>query len=226
VIIRRLNYHSTASLSSATRLGQVFLIDFSVQKSWVIIFSRESLPRLLVQFVSGSIRYNGEIATEYPEILRYTASLGGKPTRLSTKCPLCVEAQARNPGEDTKDHLFRECPEREKERVALKKALVVAIDEATESRISQSAARKVAIAVMARPDYYAGQIDQAVKIIIDTDNKESGQGWKDSKGEPLQVKQGMIQAAVLSSSLVQAGNDTSGRAIEQPRNSLQATEGT
>jgi hypothetical protein len=46
----------------------------------------ESLPRLLVQFVSGSIRYNGEIATEYPEILRYTASLGEKPTRLSTKC--------------------------------------------------------------------------------------------------------------------------------------------
>jgi hypothetical protein len=43
-----------------------------------------------------------------------------------------VEAQARNPGEDTKDHLFRKCPETEKERVALKKALEVAIDEATE----------------------------------------------------------------------------------------------
>jgi hypothetical protein len=54
---------------------------------------------------------------------------------------------------------------------------------------------------MARPDYYAGQIDQAVKDIIDTDNKGSGQGWKNSKGEPLQVKQGLIQAAVLSSSL-------------------------
>jgi hypothetical protein len=81
----------------------------------------ESLPRLLVQFVSGSIRYNGEIATEYPEILRYSASLGGKPTRLSTKCPLYVEAQARNPGEDTKDHLFREFPETKKERVALKR---------------------------------------------------------------------------------------------------------
>jgi hypothetical protein len=77
----------------------------------------------------------------------------------------------------------------------------VALDEAIESRISQGAARKVATAVIARPDYYAGQIDQAVKYIIDTDNKGSGQGWKDSKGEPLQVKQGMIQAAVLSSSL-------------------------
>jgi hypothetical protein len=79
--------------------------------------------------------------------------------------------------------MFRECPETEKERVALKKALVVAIDEATESRIFQGAARKVATAFMARPDYYAGQIDQAVKVIIDTDNKESGQGWKDSKGD-------------------------------------------
>jgi hypothetical protein len=54
---------------------------------------------------------------------------------------------------------------------------------------------------MARPDYYAGQIDQTVNDIIDTDNKGSGQGWKDSKGEPLQIKQGKLQAAVLLSSL-------------------------
>lgn len=160
----------------------------------------ESLPRLLVQFVSGSIRYNGEIATEYPEILRYTASPGGKPTRLSTECPLCIEAQERNPGEDTKDHLFRKCPGTEKERVALKKALEVAVNEATKDNISQGAARKVATAVMTRPDYYAGQIDQAAKDIIDADNNDSG-GWRDSKGEPLQIEHGKLQAAVLSNSL-------------------------
>jgi hypothetical protein len=76
----------------------------------------------------------------------------------------------------------------------------VAINEATKDHISQGAARKVATAVMARPDYYAGQIDQEVKDIIDVDNKDSG-GWRDSKGDPLQIEQGKIQEAVLSSSL-------------------------
>jgi hypothetical protein len=52
------------------------------------------------------------------------------------------------------------CPETEKERVALKKALEVAIDEATERRISQGAARKVATAVMTRPDYILCRTDR------------------------------------------------------------------
>jgi hypothetical protein len=49
--------------------------------------------------------------------------------------------------------------------------LIEAIDEATKNRISQGAARKVATAVMARPDYYAGQIAGSKDVIIDTDNK-------------------------------------------------------
>ena len=126
----------------------------------------EKLPRFMLRCISGSVRYNAEIAAEYPEILLYTANIGGKLTRMNTKCPLCVAAGVRRPGEDTKNHLFRECPQTQAERVSLKQAIEAAVDEATDSNISRGGARAVATAVVARPDYYTGQIDQEVKITI------------------------------------------------------------
>jgi len=161
----------------------------------------EKLPRFMLRCISGSVRYNAEIAAEYPEILLYTANIGGKLTRMNTKCPLCVAAGVRRPGEDTKNHLFRECPQTQAERVSLKQAIEAAVDETTDSNISRGGARAVATAVMARPDYYAGQIDQEVKITIDKDRKNSAQGcWKDDQGQPFQIKHGLIQKEVISSS--------------------------
>jgi hypothetical protein len=65
----------------------------------------EHLPNFMLQCISGSVRYNADIADEYPEITLYTAILGGKPTKMSMKCPLCVAAGKRRPGEDSRQHL-------------------------------------------------------------------------------------------------------------------------
>jgi hypothetical protein len=121
---------------------------------------------------------------------------------MSMKCPLCVAAGKRRQGVDTRQHLFRECPETEASRVTLKKALVAALEEATENNISKGGARAAASAVLARDDYYAGQIDKSVKDIIDKDRENSAQGsWIDRKGQPLQIKRGLLQKEVVSSSL-------------------------
>jgi hypothetical protein len=55
-----------------------------------------------------------------------------------------------------------------------------------------------------RDDYYAGQIDQAVKDIIDNKDREksSAQGsWKDDKGHPIPIKRGLLVKEAVSSSL-------------------------
>jgi hypothetical protein len=98
--------------------------------------------------------------------------------------------------------VFRECPGTDAIRVALKTALIAAAEEATENNIFRGGARAAASAVLARDDYFAGQIDQAVKDIFDKYRENSAQGsWKDGKGQPLQIKRGLLQKEVLSSSL-------------------------
>jgi len=76
-------------------------------------------------------------------------------------------------------------PQTQAERVSLKQAIEAAVDETTDSNISRGGARAVATAVMARPDHYAGQIVQEVKITIDKDRENSAQGsWKEDQGHP------------------------------------------
>ena len=131
--------------------------------------TREALSKHCVTMMYGAL-YNAEQIARTPQLAGVTLATPRGSAPLSQCCPLCqptadsqTDLPPTAPGPDTKAHLFHACPHTCPERDNLHAALTAAAQAAGAGPAS---ATKVADAIVARPDYYAGQIDASARQML------------------------------------------------------------
>jgi hypothetical protein len=182
-----------------------------------------------------SVLYHKEAAEKDPDLLSTSLTLKQRrargqqaaappaPTRFTTDCPLCGAVD-----EDTRHHIYHSCPSTAHERQHLREALAATTRKYYHT--ADLAAQQVADVVMARGDYYAGQISAQAMHIIAADAAASSASQATGSG-PTNIggvkALGRLQATVLAHSITihkkRAAAAQGGRAPRVPQGHVGST---
>jgi hypothetical protein len=123
-------------------------------------------------------------------------SAGSNPGHQVPPVRLCLQAGEPHPGEDTVQHLFFECSSADRDREALKSAIVDVLGCVSEDQMPTLVSQYQACVEVTTRDFYTGQVPSRVKELLDDSCRL--EPWKNDKGELLRYPVSTIHRVVLT----------------------------